>query len=142
MCTPSEAGDHSYSVVKEVVNHIVLTEGQAQFLIHLSRASEDYRGSWESLAKRGADEMHRLDGGQWVSGPNHQIMSEVEQEYGKIKMALDLVWSVFRIDIFTEEDREVAREEINQFLKIAMAKGKGIHGTWFSEGKTISDYTK
>ena len=122
------------------VNHIILDEGQARFLINLSRAATDYRGSWESLAKRGADEIHRLDEGQWVSGPHHQIMSEVEQEYGKIKMALELVWSVFRVDIFAEEDREPARKEIDQFLKIAMAEGKDLHGTWFREGHTISDF--
>jgi hypothetical protein len=119
---------------------IVLNEGQAMYLIHLSRAANDYRSSWEALTKRGQDETDRLDKGQWVSGPNHQVMSEVEQEYGKIKMALDLVWSVFRVDIFAEEDREAARAEIDQFLKIAMGPSKGMHGTWFREGHTTVDF--
>lgn len=120
---------------------IVLNEGQAHFLNSLSRAAADYRSSWESLAKRGEQEIQRLEEGQWVSGPNHQVMSEVEQEYGKIKIALDLVWSVFRVDIFEEENRAAARAEIEQFLKIAMAKGKSFSGgTFFMKDTTVYKY--
>lgn len=130
----------------ETKNLVVLNEGQAQFLKSLSRTCEDYRGSWESLAKRGADEADRLENGYHIAGPSHQIMSEVEQEAGKIKGLCDIVWSVFRVDIFEEEDRKPAYEEVNQFLKIAMAKPKGknvsISGIWFKVGDTLADHSE
>lgn len=124
---------------------IVLDEGQAQYLTSLSRVCVDYRSSWEALAKRGEDEKNRLAKGQWVSGPSHQIMSEVEQEYGKIKMALDLIWSVFRVDIFDKEDQEAARNEISEFIKIATAEPKSnasFSGTWFQVGSTLEKFSK
>lgn len=129
----------------ETKNFIVLNEGQAAFLKSLSRVCEDYRNSWESLAKRGADEADRLENGFHISGPSHQIMSEVEQEAGKIKALTDVVWSVFRVDIFEEGDRKVAYNEVNQFLKLAMATPKGknqsFSGIWFKMGTTLADYS-
>lgn len=126
--------------------HIVLNEGQARFLIDLSRIAADYRGSWQSLIERGQKEINRLSNNEWVDGPGNQVMAEVQQEFGKIKFALNMIWSVFRIDIFEEEkDRRDAAKEIEAFVAIALAENKGKNaslsgGTWFMEGKTIEDY--
>lgn len=127
------------------IRHIVLTEGQATFLKSLSRVCADYRNSWQALANRGAEEADRLENGYHISGPSHQIMSEVEQEAGKIKALTDVVWSVFRVDIFAEGDRKDAYNEVNEFLKLAMAtpKGKNVSffsGIWFKENQTLSDF--
>ena len=124
----------------ETKNLVVLDEAKATYLKMLSQASADYRNSWEALAKRGLEEIHKLNNGLWVSGPHHQVMSEVEQEYGKIKMALNLVWTVFDLSIFDEDEQEAARKEVDQFLKIAMGQPKDFHGTWFHKGHTISDF--
>jgi hypothetical protein len=124
--------------------HIVLNEGQAAFLKTLSRVCEDYRNSWDALTRRGAEEADRLENGYHIAGPSHQVMSEVEQEAGKIKALTDVVWSVFRVDNFAEGDRKDAYNEVNDFLKLAMAtpKGKNVSfsGIWFKQGQTLSDF--
>lgn len=126
--------------------HIVLNESQARFLSDLSRIAADYRGSWESIIERGQKEIQRLTENQWMSGPSHQVMAEVQQEYGKLKFALDMVWSVFRVDhVLLEANRKDAAKEVEAFLAVALAENKGTHGslaggTWFVAGRTIEDY--
>lgn len=133
--------------LEATTTHIFLNEGQARYLCDLSRVAADYRGSWESIIERGTKEIASLDANQWVTGPSHQIMAEVQQEYGKLKFALEMLWSVFRLDIFEEADRKDAAKEVEKFIEVATQKNQGLHGslaggTWFVQNRTIADYTK
>lgn len=128
------------------MNLVTLTEGQARYLTTLSKAAANYRGSWESLIKRGNDEIDRLTNNQWVSGPSHQIMAEVQQEYGQIKVMLDMLWSVFTLEQLPEgADTKEAVVEVEKLLAIALGepnkKSASLGGgTWFYKGKTLSDF--
>lgn len=127
------------------MNLVTLTESQARFLVSLSKAAADYRGSWESIMKRGADEIDRLNNSQWITGPSHQIMSEVQQEYGQIKVMLELLWSVFTLSDLPEgADPKEAVKEVEQLLAIALGEPKKNAsiggGTWFREGQKLSDF--
>jgi hypothetical protein len=129
----------------ETTNLIVLTEAQAEYLRKLSSSSHDYKQSWQSLAERGQEETDRLNLGQWVSGPNHQVMAEVQQEYGRVKVLLDMIWCVFSVEDWDNEDREQGVKEVSEFIKIACGEPTKKHGaiaggTWFSKGKTVNDY--
>lgn len=122
-----------------------LTETQATFLNALSRAAADYRGSWESIAKRAADEINRLNEGQWVAGPNHQIMAEVQQEYGTIKTLLNVADTQWDFSQWAGQMRQDAIDEFHFFIKVAVTENKGKHGslhggTWFNTGRTVEDY--
>lgn len=128
----------------EFKNLLVLTDAQAEYLRKLSSASHNYKQSWQSLAERGEEETKRLNLGQWVSGPNHQVMAEVQQEYGRIKVMLDMIWCVFSVEGWDNDDREAGIKEVSKLIEIACGdpkKNAAIGGgTWFSEGKTVSDY--
>lgn len=128
----------------ETTNLIVLTETQAEYLRKLSSSSYRYKQSWKELAARGEQETKRLNLGQWVSGPNHQDMAEVQQEYGRIKVMLDMIWLIFSVAGFDDEDRKKAVDEVTDLIRIACdepIKHAAIGGgTWFSEGKSVDDY--
>lgn len=124
---------------------LVLTENQATFLNALSRVAADYRGSWESIIKRGEDELDRLNNANWVSGTSHQVMAEVQQEYGTLKTLLNLADTQWDFSQWTGQMRQDAIDEYREFIHVAIKENKGLHGsllggTWFVKGRTIADY--
>lgn len=126
---------------------LVLNEGQARYLNELSRAANDYKRSWDSLISRGQSEIENLNGTKvWANGPSHQIMAEVQQEYGALKVLFNVLWSTFTVLPFDEADRPQVKKEIDEFVQIACGEPKkwaGLGGsTFFLEGKTVADYRK